>query len=210
METQLVIVRHGETIWNLQHRQQGHKDSPLTDLGQKQALALAQALKGETYTAIYSSDLGRAMKTAAAIAGALHMKTSADARLRERNLGIMEGLTLEELRNRDPNVYRNWLSGNPDYRIPEGESEPDLRNRCLAAFGDLALRHPNSRILVITHSGALQSLFLHTMGLPSGCSRSFSLYNASINNFRYCDGRWYMETWGNITHLLGLGAIDYK
>lgn len=205
-----MIVRHGETIWNLQHRQQGHKDSPLTDLGEKQAQALAQALSAVSFAAVYSSDLGRAAKTAEVITGALRMNISLDPHLRERNLGIMEGLTLDEIRARDPEVHGNWVLGNPEYRIPGGESEMDLRSRCVAAFGRLALEHPNSRILVVTHSGALKSLFLHTLGVPAKAPRTFSLYNASINRFRFCDGQWYMETWGNITHLEGLGSIDHK
>ena len=63
-ETTVVFVRHGETVWNAEGRYQGHLDSPLTEVGQKQVKALAERLRGEAFTAIYSSDLGRCRLTA--------------------------------------------------------------------------------------------------------------------------------------------------
>ena len=91
--TELLLVRHGETLWNQQGRMQGQHDSPLTTVGLQQAKQLAQRLKDASFTALYSSDLGRAHQTARCIADETGHEIVADRGLRERNFGIFEGLT---------------------------------------------------------------------------------------------------------------------
>ena len=100
--TQLIIVRHGQTEWNLKLIRQGHLDSPLTEMGLAQARALGERLALETFTALYSSDLGRAVQTAQLIAAATGHTIVTDPRLRERHLGIFQGLNGDELREKYP------------------------------------------------------------------------------------------------------------
>ena len=95
--TQIVIVRHGQTEWNIRGIRQGYLDSPLTARGMAQAKALAQRLAREKFTALYSSDLGRAVQTAQEIADVTGHTIVTDARLRERHLGILQGLNAEEI-----------------------------------------------------------------------------------------------------------------
>ena len=90
--TQLIIVRHGETQWNIANIRQGHLDSELTDIGIAQAKALAQRLLRERFSALYSSDLSRAHDTARAVAGHTGHRITVDPRLQERRFGIFEGL----------------------------------------------------------------------------------------------------------------------
>src|SRR5215217_4614172 len=94
--TQLIIVRHGQTEWNIRGIRQGFLDSPLTTKGLAQAKALGQRLGREKFTALYSSDLGRALQTAQEIANVTGHEIVTDARLRERHLGIFQGLNGEE------------------------------------------------------------------------------------------------------------------
>src|SRR5688572_19962610 len=91
--TQLILIRHGETLWNTQHRMQGHADSPLTEDGLRQARQLAQRLTQIEFKALYSSDSGRALETARIVAAATGHEIIVDSRLRERNFGVFEGLT---------------------------------------------------------------------------------------------------------------------
>ncbi len=99
MESTLIyVVRHGETEWNLIGKQQGHMDSPLTDRGTQQANALAKGLGNRGIEFIYSSDLGRALKTAKLISTSLELPVQTDKRLRERHLGTLQGLTKKEFR----------------------------------------------------------------------------------------------------------------
>ena len=95
--TQIIIVRHGQTEWNIRGIRQGYLDSPLTGRGMAQAKALAQRLAREKFTALYSSDLGRAVQTAQEIANVTGHAIVTDARLRERHLGIFQGLNAEEI-----------------------------------------------------------------------------------------------------------------
>ena len=96
--TLIYVVRHGETEWNLIGKQQGHMDSPLTDRGIQQANALANGLVNRGIEFIYSSDLGRAFKTAKLISARLELPVQTDKRLRERHLGSLQGLAKKDFR----------------------------------------------------------------------------------------------------------------
>ena len=103
--TELLLIRHGETLWNQQRRMQGQNDSPLTPTGLEQARKLARRLKDVAFSALYSSDLRRAHETARCIADATGHEVIADRGLRERSFGIFEGLTNDEIRARHPEDY---------------------------------------------------------------------------------------------------------
>jgi probable phosphoglycerate mutase len=140
--TLLTVVRHGETVWNRIGRQQGWLDTELTELGRAQAKAIAGALAGREFDAIYSSDLGRAMRTAEIIAAVLGMEVVPSSGLRERNLGILQALTMAEFRQKHPGEYERFASGEADYRLPGGESIRDRYDRHVACAQELAARHP--------------------------------------------------------------------
>ena len=206
--TELTVVRHGETVWNALGRQQGHLNSDLTELGIAQARAVAEALSGECFDALYSSDLGRAVQTAVVIAERLGLEIVTDVRLRERNLGVMQGLTMEQFQQRCPREYELFRQGNPDYCIPEGESARQRCERAVACGDELARRHAGQRVLIVTHGGVLQSFFRHTMGMDLAAPRCFSLFNASVNAFSVGEGGWTLNVWGDVRHLRRLGTMD--
>lgn len=202
--TILFVVRHGETEWNLIGKRQGHLDSPLTESGVKQARALADDLLGEGIEVIYSSDLGRAVETAAIIGTRLELSVNVDRRLRERHLGLMQGMTKGEFRDRFPEEFAAFESRDPDYALPGGESVRQRFERCVACCAELAAQHPRGKVLVVTHGGVLSSLFYHALGIPLTEPRRFSLFNAAINSFSVCGDSWRLETWGDISHLRGM------
>ena len=206
--TVLVVTRHGETAWNLERRAQGHLDSDLTELGLRQAQALAERLAGERFDALYSSDLGRAMNTARAIADRIDLEPTPDVRLRERNLGIMQGLTSAEFRERFPEEYARFRSGDPDYGVPEGESARQRSQRAVEACEDLARRHGGGRILLVSHGGFLDSLFRRATGYPIEEPRRFSIFNAGLNVFQVSGDAWRLDTWGSVDHLRRMGTMD--
>jgi broad specificity phosphatase PhoE len=98
----LIAIRHGETEWNAQGREIGQLDSPLTERGIQQARLVAGRLNQGVFHALYSSDLGRAIQTAEIIAAKCQKPVQLDAGLRERHMGIFQGLTLPEMRERFP------------------------------------------------------------------------------------------------------------
>jgi probable phosphoglycerate mutase len=206
--TVLYAVRHGETEWNFREKQQGHLDSPLTNLGVRQAEAMAIGLSKKNIEVLYSSDLERALQTAGIIAQKLSLSIQTDARLRERHLGLMQGLTGKEFNRKYPEEAKKYNSGNPDYALPGGESAPQQYDRCIECAEDLASRNSGQRILVVAHGGVLQSFLYKTLNLPLTEPRRFSLFNAGINCFTVFNGQWRLDTWGEIAHLQDMTTLD--
>jgi probable phosphoglycerate mutase len=205
--TQVIIVRHGETEWNIANIRQGHLDSPLTEDGIAQAKALARRLMRERFSALYSSDLGRAMQTARIIAEATGHEIVSDPRLRERHLGIFQGLNSDEIKEKHPEEYKLHRSLGPDYVIPSGESVRQQVARNLAYLNEIAAKHLGETIVVITHGGVLSGLFRHTFSIPFEAPRRFEFTNAGLNVFVYEQGSWFLQTWGDLSHLAN-GATD--
>jgi len=194
--TILYIVRHGETEWNRISRYQGHLDSPLTKAGIQQAHFLADGLALKAIDVLYSSDLGRAMQTAGIISERLGLPVNAEEHLRERHLGIIEGLSRQEFQDKYPKEWESVNSRDPDYILPGGESAKQFYNRCVNRCIELAEYHAGQRILIVTHGGVLTNLFNHTLCIPLSNPRRFSLFNAAINCFIVSEDQWYLDTWG--------------
>jgi probable phosphoglycerate mutase len=199
--TAFLAVRHGETIWNIDGRIQGHLDSRLTPAGRAQAAAVAARLAAEPLDALYSSDLGRARETAAPIAAATGLAAVFDASLRERTYGIFESLTWSEIEARHPAEFARLATRDPAYVVPEGESALAFRERLLAAFADLAARHSGGRVAVVTHGGALGMLYRVATAMPLDAPRDYPLPNAAINRFTWSAGRLTLDAWGDVAHL---------
>ncbi len=199
--TQVIIVRHGETQWNTKGIRQGHFDSQLTEKGIAQAAALAERLKREKFSALYSSDLGRAVQTAATIAAVTGHAVVRDPRLRERHLGIFQGLNGEEIKQKFPEQYRLHRSLGPDYVIPGGESTRQQLERNIDYLNQLAEKHRGEQIVVVTHGGVVSGFFRHTLSIPLDAPRRFEFVNAGLNVFAQEDNNWMLLTWGDVSHL---------
>ncbi|WP_164017349.1 histidine phosphatase family protein [Pyxidicoccus trucidator] len=208
MKTEFILIRHGETEWNSQNRLQGHRDSALSREGLRQADALAARLASVSFSALYSSDLGRALETARRIAARTGHSVVPDTRLRERGLGILEGLTREEATQRHPEAFAGYVEGGPDYVVPEGESTSQRLRHAVECLEELGARHRGERLVAVTHGGVLGLLFRHSLGVPHGMRRAFSVLNAGWNQFDYHDGGFRLVTWGDITHLKDVSRDD--
>lgn len=199
--TQLIIVRHGQTEWNIAGIRQGHLDSRLTERGMAQAKALAQRLARERFSALYSSDLGRAVQTAMAIADLTGHEIITDPRLRERHLGIFQGLSGNEILEKYPEERRMLRTLGPDYVIPGGESMKQQVERNVAYLTDLAHKHVGETIVVVTHGGVVSGFFRQTLAIPLDAPRRFEFVNAGLNVFAYEEESWVLLTWGDVSHL---------
>ncbi len=206
--TELILIRHGQTEWNLQGRIQGHLHGELSALGKRQAEALAARLATISFEALYSSDLHRAVRTAEPIARASGHAIHTDARLREKNYGDFEGLTMSEVRERYPDDFTRMVGPDDDYVIPGGESRRRKNARVIACIEELAARHAGRRVLVVTHGGVLSCLFQYVLGVTLGSPRRFPLYNAGMNTvYRNAKG-WHLGPWGDVAHLDGLAEEE--
>jgi len=199
--TQVILVRHGETEWNIARIRQGHLDSRLTEKGIAQAKALAQRLAREKFMALYSSDLGRAVQTAMAIAELTGHEIVTDPRLRERHLGIFQGLDGEEIIAKYPEERRQFRTMGPDYVIPSGESMRQQVKRNVAYLDELAAKHRGEQIVVVTHGGVVSGFFRHTLEIPLEAPRRFEFVNAGLNVFAREEETWLLLTWGDVSHL---------
>ncbi|GHB94559.1 histidine phosphatase family protein [Cerasicoccus arenae] len=205
----LIVIRHGETEWNIQHRYQGQLDSPLTEKGRRQAEAIAHRLADVSFDRLVSSDLGRAVDTAKAIARQHPgLPWEQDAGLRERNFGMLAGYTRDEAAKEFPREEEGYLHGGVDYRIPEGESLRDVFHRAGRTFDQLAERCAGETVCVITHGGILGMFLRHAVGIPVEHTRCYKFVNAAYNEFTWEQGHWLLHVWGDISHLGDIGAMD--
>lgn len=177
--TLLLLIRHGETQWNVDHRVQGHLDIALTERGVEQAFRLRAALAEEAVHAVYTSDLQRARVTAEVIAGnerPLHV----EPRFRESCFGTFEGLTGPECEARFPAEYHSWRSDSVRHRPPGGETLEDLRERCMAALREHLPKHGGQTVAVVAHGGPVRAMVCGVLGLPLEIYPKIRVENTSV------------------------------
>jgi len=145
-----VLLRHGQTIWNVEHRFQGQTDIPLDETGVAQAERAGRLLAALRPDVLVSSDLGRAMATAQPLAKLTGLVVSLDKDLRERSGGLWEGLTDDEIRERYPRERESWSP-------PEGEAAEAVADRVQAALHRAADSIPPGGLaIVVSHGAALR------------------------------------------------------
>jgi broad specificity phosphatase PhoE len=149
----LLLVRHGETLWNKERRLQGHQDSPLTEDGKKQIAFLAEALKNEKIDAAYCSDLGRAIDSSKVILASHNLKAIQKRELRERSHGIVQGMTQKQADKEYPELQAQRKKSKFNFRNPKGESYADAEQRIKPFIQELLQKHLAQTVLLITHAG---------------------------------------------------------
>jgi broad specificity phosphatase PhoE len=189
--TNLILVRHGETDWNLERRWQGHADPGLNDTGRRQAVELAARFASTSVDALYSSDLARARETADVIGESLGLPVSLDPRLREVDVGEWSGLTSLEIEARYPERDRARRDGATPWT--RGESYEAMSARVLRALDEIATAHEPGRVLVITHGGPMRAVWLAGGGKLSRWQRTS---NCDLDEIAVEDGqiRWIDST----------------
>jgi broad specificity phosphatase PhoE len=170
--TEFLLVRHGETDWNVAQRFQGHADTPLNDNGRAQAGALAEELAAEDVDAVYSSDLARARETAEIIGARLGIPVVERGELREIDVGEWQGLSHGDVDERYPGALDRWRAGENGWR--GGETYEQLAERVLQVLREIAGRHPGGRIVIVGHGGTIRSLRAHAAGVSIRESRNRS------------------------------------
>jgi probable phosphoglycerate mutase len=202
--TELIFIRHGETDWNRQQRFQGQIDVPLNATGHLQAQRLAEALAGERFDLLLSSDLQRARQTIAPLERQHARPALAQADWREQGFGVLEGLSVDEIKARHPQLWAHWLRHDADYSLPEGESVRRFHARVVDAVRALARQHEGHRLLIVTHGGVLDMLWRTVHGHPLHGPRACAIPNTGINRLRWRAGSLDLERWADDSHLAGL------
>jgi len=164
LTTHVVIIRHGQSQGNAEGRFGGHTDTPLSPRGRKQAQATARALASEKFSAIYSSDLPRAIETASPLAKLAGVPLETSDALRERSVGVMEGLTFEEAAEQHPEQYQALLRRDFEHVLAGGESYRQTLDRASRQLDEAIEQHKGGRIALFAHTGTICILILHLMG----------------------------------------------
>lgn len=203
MQTKLLLIRHGETAWNAEHRIQGQLDIPLSPQGMLQAAQLAECLADEPISAIYSSELSRAWLTAAPLAARLGREVIAEPRLRERSFGIFEGLTLDEIAERHPVEFGEWRARHLRWRPHGGESGQQLIDRVLGAVSDITAMHPGQSVVLVSHGGVLDVVYRTARALQWHAPREHQMLNAAVNRLTATPSPLLLsiDGWSDVAHL---------
>lgn len=206
--TKVYLIRHGKTQWNLKSRYQGaNGDSPLLKDSYREIELLASSLQKIPFEHAYTSPLKRARVTAQALLNHLNpeIPLTIDSRLKEFNLGKMEGMHFEDVAAKWPEVLKNFRHHPDKYdeSLVEGESFLEVIARFRAAIEEYCRQYPNGNILVISHGAALNAAINALIGTPLAHLKDRGgLSNTSTTVLTTNDGRHFeLEKWNDTSYL---------
>jgi probable phosphoglycerate mutase len=190
--TELVLVRHGETVWHAENRYAGVSDVGLTERGAAQAQRLGRWAAAHPVDAVAASTLSRARLTAQPAAEALGLPLSTDERLCEVDFGAGEGLTRTEMAERFPEALAAFLAAPARNPLPSGEPGTAAIDRARPALDALVAEHPDGRVLVVMHSTLLRLVLCDLLGIDPDRYRTVmpSVANGALTTVR-TDGTSY-------------------
>lgn len=203
MSTTLILIRHGETPYNRNRRYQGHRDTPLTKKGKRQAKEVAIRLRNESLDAIYSSDLKRTRYTAKVINGCHSLKINILPQLREIDFGDWEGKTHDEIQREWRGLLDEWEKKPSEIKIPGGESIQELAKRTRTTIKKIISAHPNQKVTVITHGGPIRIILMDALGLGTDDWWKTITSNGGISIIEYQSKKAKVLLQNDTSHLKG-------
>jgi probable phosphoglycerate mutase len=209
--TQLVLVRHGQTVANVRRVWQGWTEGQLTPLGVQQGEATARdlAAAGEGFDALYSSPLRRAWRTAGILGQALGLSPLAHEGLKEIWFGEIEGLTSDAFAARYPEVHRRWSKKEDlSFTWPGGENRTAFHRRAWGALEEIVTRHEGQSIVVVAHGGTLRAILAHLFPEQLGQWWAYELGNCSLTRVRFTANGRRLLALDDRSHLDGLVGGD--
>lgn len=206
--TKLLLIRHGETLWNRDRIVQGISDVVgLNELGTKQAELLARRLQEEAEVKyLYASTLLRARETAQKLEESLGIPCNPRWELREIHLGDWEGRPFDELKLEEPDLITGWLTHPARTPVPNGENMESFYNRIVFAMEEIARQHPDETVAVVSHGGAISVYISHVLGLDPNNIWRMKIDNASINEIIFNDGKPRLWRLNDTYHLRSLNG----
>ena len=206
--TSILLVRHGQTEWNRVERFRGRVDLELNETGMKQAKATAERIAQWPVSAIYTSPLKRALKTAQTIGQRLKLQIEPLHGLIDIDFGNWQGLSPEEVAAQNSTAYMQWLQNPQLVRFPHGESLQLVRERAAAAANDLVYRHPEATIALVSHKVVCKVLALHFLGLDDSHFWQVEQDICAVNLFEVREGIPTVLMLNDTCHLKGLDVTS--
>lgn len=185
MSTRVILIRHGETLWNRERRCQGFTDVPLSETGREQAERLSRALARESLAAVFSSDLIRARKTAEIIARPHQLPVLLDARLRELNQGVLEGQNMDGLLAHHAELLKTWMADPAHTQMPQGETLLQIQARGWAAIREIVDRHPEQTVAVVAHNLLNVAVICRVLDMDLNHFRRLKQHSSAINEIEF-------------------------
>lgn len=206
----LILIRHAETEHNRDNRVQGRADNPLSELGERQATALAIALSGEPLAEVRASPLRRARATAAAVAQRHGIAVVTDPALEEMHVGEMEGMGIAAMRERYPEFLKEWVTERGgDMPMPGGESLRQVRERAWAVVQGLRTRLDTDAVVaLVSHNFVLGQLLTAALDMPMHDFRRIRLSVAGVTTLRFRADRTLLVRLNDTCHLRAAGLPD--
>ena len=197
----LLLIRHGQTDWNLLGKYQGQTDIALSGEGIRQADLLAQNFPVDTLDIIYTSDLQRAFMTAERLAEKFSAPLYADKALRELNFGAWEGLTYQEIAERWPQEVKNLFGAPEKLQIPEGETFLMLQRRAMDKIHEIRAENEGKNVAVVTHGAITKAILTALLHIPLHYVWMLRQDNTAVNILRFDDEFVSVELLNGISHL---------
>ena len=198
-----ILIRHGETKWNEMRRFQGLSDIELSPKGKRQAENLAESMRWEKIQALYTSPLLRARKTAEEIACFHNCSVAIDDRLKELNLGKLEGLDSTELKKRYPDFLKHWVTRPDSVSLPGGESLGDVQKRAWAFMTEICRKYAEGTVVAVAHSFVNQTILCRILEIPLDYFRRIRQDATAKNIIDFSHGRSTLDCLNDTCHLRG-------
>lgn len=200
--TRIILVRHGETTWNIEGRYQGQEDTPLSERGLQQGRLLAEGLRHIPIDMAISSPLQRSWQTCSFCAGLHDLPVTADERLKEINHGCWEGVLAQDIARQYPKEFALWHTQPHLVQMPGGgESLEDVRRRARAAFDDYARLYPGKTVLVAAHDAVNKAVICDLLGMGLEHFWQIKQDNTCINVLEHNDGSWRAVLLNSTMHM---------
>ncbi|MBL7151659.1 MAG: histidine phosphatase family protein [Candidatus Omnitrophica bacterium] len=196
--TRIILIRHGQTEWNLKKKYCGLTDIGLSNKGRLQSVLLRRRFKNESIDKAYSSDRKRAIETARIAFSGHKIEKVAD--LKEMHFGVFEGLTYSMIMKKYPQLYSHWLKDPFGVNIPQGEELPSVKRRVVKAMKKIVTSSGVKTIAVVCHGGVISVFLNHILK-----SRNFWKYisdSSGISIVEYANGRARLRSFNDTSHLL--------
>lgn len=199
----IILVRHGETTWNIEGRYQGQEDTPLSPRGLEQGQKLAQALKTISIDTCISSPLQRSYNTCKFCADLHSLPVLTDIRLTEINHGTWEGVLAPDIARQYPVEFNQWHTAPHLVQMPGdgGECLEDVRRRVRAAFDEYTQKYDDQTILVAAHDAVNKAIICDILGLGMEHFWQIKQDNTCINVLEYNDGTWRLVLLNSVNHM---------
>ena len=206
--TTIFFIRHGQTLWNKELKYQGHSDIALSAEGLQQAERVARRLRREPFTAIYSSDLSRALVTAEKVAEHHSLPVVTMPEFREVGFGEWEGLKYDQ-------IYAGWSAEIDKFfrypsqvNIPGGETFHAVKERIDRGLRQLRERHDGECIAVVTHGGAIRTILCSALDIPLDALWSFRQDNTAVNIVEYEERHNIIRLVNDVNHIYDWESLD--